>query len=75
VTFKEWINERYGERGVAAAARFLGYPYKTVISWVNFERFPRPKTQEIIKLKSDDKIDMDGWRTAYLKADLSRKKP
>ena len=74
VTFKEWVKKKYGVRGVAKAAQFLGYPYKSVIAWVNLNRFPRPTAQEVIKLKSEGDIDMEAWRTAYLAAEIERKK-
>jgi hypothetical protein len=73
VLLKEWIEKEFGERGIAAAARFLGYPYKTVIAWVNFQRFPRPETQEIIALKSGGLVDVNQCRTAYLAATHKRK--
>lgn len=74
MTFQEWVISKFGDRGVAQAAAFLGYPYKTVMAWVHLKRFPRPASQEIIKLKSDGKIDMELWRTAYLAAEFERKK-
>ena len=74
MTFREWVQKTYGDRGVAKAATFLGYPYKTVTAWVNLKRFPRPKSQEVIKLKSNGQIDMEAWRTAYLAADIELQK-
>lgn len=73
VTLKQWIKSKFGDRGVAEAARFLGYPYKTVLAWVKLDRFPRPATQEIITLKSDGQVDVNQWRTDYLKAEQARK--
>lgn len=73
MTFKEWVKKMYGERGVANAAKFLGAPYKSVLSWVNLDRFPRPAMQEIIKLKSGGIIDIEKWRTDYLAAVIKRK--
>jgi len=73
VTLKDWINNKFGERGIAKAARFLGYPYKTVIAWANLERFPRPAAQEIITLKSGGAVNINHWRAVFLNAEHERK--
>jgi len=74
VTLQEWVQKTYGDRGATKAAEFLGYPYKTVMAWIHLIRFPRPKAQEVIKLKSNGQIDMEAWRTNYLAAEIKRKK-
>lgn len=64
--FSEWIEAEFGTRGMAKAARFLGYPYKTVVSWSALHRFPRLREQEVIALKSKGAVNIDQWRRAYL---------
>lgn len=73
VTFKEWVVNKFGERGTKEAAIFFGYPKRTVYAWFQFQRFPTIKSQEIIRLKSNDQIDFAKWRTAFLNAELKRK--
>lgn len=66
VIFSEWIKSEFGSRGMAKAAKFLGVPYKTVVSWVSLHRFPRLREQELITLKSKGVVNIDHWRRAYL---------
>ena len=73
MTFTEWIQHMFGDRGVAQAANFLGYPYRTVVSWASLNRFPTPKKQEDIRFKSGNLIDLDKWRSTYLEENEKRK--
>ncbi|KYO58429.1 hypothetical protein AU461_23215 [Vibrio parahaemolyticus] len=68
VIFGDWVIEKFGPRGTSKAARFLGYPSKTVASWMRLERFPRVRGQEVISLKSCGAVDVNEWRRAYLAA-------
>lgn len=67
VILSDWVSKKYGERGGTAAAKFLGYPVKTVIAWLSLTRFPRLEAQEVIVLKTAGDVSIDDWRTAYLK--------
>ncbi|HDY8168838.1 TPA: hypothetical protein ACGVAU_004394 [Vibrio vulnificus] len=66
VIFSEWIEDEFGPRGRAKAAKFLGVSYKTVTSWAKLRRFPRLREQELITLKSKGVVNIDHWRRAYL---------
>lgn len=72
MTFEEWVVKKFGARGITKAADFLGCPKRTVYAWVTFYRFPSIKTQEIIRLKSNNQVDFSQWRTDYLAAEARK---
>ena len=72
MVFQDWIIETFGERGVAEAARYLGDPYNTVVSWVKLGRYPSTKKQEMLMLKSKGKLNFNVWRTEFLQAERDR---
>lgn len=68
MNFNEWILETFGPRGRVKAARFLGVPYKTVMSWCYLARFPMPRQQQLIRIKSKGQVNINLWQQQYLDA-------
>ncbi len=66
LNFKEWVKQQFGSRGMAKAARHLAVSYGTVAAWHDYSRYPTPKNQELLKLKSDGQIDFETWRQEYV---------
>lgn len=65
MTFKEWVNGKFGTNGGGEAARFLGISYRTFRSYYACERFPKPKNCQVIVLKSNNVIDVQKWQQDY----------
>ncbi len=65
--FADWLITEFGNpRAVRRAAESLGYAVRTVRSWRDLERFPNARAQEIIRLKSAGRVNIDAWRRVYL---------
>ena len=62
MTLKEWVDNEFGG-SVKDAAAFLGLNHRTVYSYYNYERWPRPLVCQKILMLSD--VDLEAWQKVF----------
>ena len=73
MTLREWINSSFGPKGITNAADYCGIKVKTIYSYLNYETYPSPETQELLRIKSAGQIDFANWCRDYLQNNKTRR--